>query len=90
MVGYQNKTRGELYSEGHFVYPFFAEIHFCTDFACPKNAKKRDTHGFQKKKRRKFRNMSFLFGSFFYKREKFFALKARFLHGPFFTIFDIF
>ena len=32
---------------------------------------KKDTHGFQKKKWRKFRIFSFLFGSFFYIREKY-------------------
>ena len=62
------------YSGGRFLYSFFfAEALFHTVFGPPKK-QKRDTHGFQKKKGRKFRIMSDLFWFYFYKREKYFLI----------------
>ena len=52
-----------------FLNPFL-QGHFMHGCAFEK-AKKKDTHGFQKKKPQTFRNMSFLLVSFFYKREKY-------------------
>ena len=56
-----------------FLHPFFVGTFFVgtffARFLLVRKSKKKDTHGFQKEKWRKFRIKTFLFGSFSYKRE---------------------
>ena len=53
--------------EGSFLYHFFAGTLFCTAFARPKKRKKGHSR-ISEEKRRKFRIISFLFVSFFFKK----------------------
>ena len=60
------KNVGRIRKTYHYTGGPFSRGPFCTVFASSKK-QKRETHGFQKKKWRKFRILSFQFGSFFYK-----------------------